>query len=304
MNPKDGFAGTLHLKSLPAHVALLQRHLVIEQQLVQPGQQELKFVVDIDALKQLAASATVRVLDAVTGEPLANARVSLMTSNRGGMGQPVDEHGSAVIENLSPGLLQCTIRAPEHESFGHTVRVEPGQRLDLGDVRLGPLQPLTGTVLGPDGEPVGASVRWTELKWRMSPAEFVHNRSTNAEADGTFSLWGTGAGIIAVQALGKDGLMAAGVFDNPPAEPVVLRLAAPAECNVTRPADPTRSFTLTLYDARGRATGGWSLEPRTTKTTLRMPAGDYTFEVHDHDHRLVGSGSLTFGATPCSLEVR
>lgn len=304
MNPRDGAAGTLCLASLPAHVALLQRHLVLQQQLVRPGQDEVKFVVDVDALRALAASASVRVLDASTGEPLAKARVALHTSNRGGMGNTVDADGRAVVEGLSPGFLQCTIAAPEHETFFHTVRVAPGERLELGDVRLGPAEPLAGTVLGPDGKPAGASLRWTELKWRTSPAAFSHNRSAGTEADGSFKLWGTGRGTIAVQARGSDGLVAAGVFDNPPAEPVVLQLARPSVCTVTRPPDPTRAFTLTLFDARGRAIAGHALEPRATKTTVSLPAGEYTFEVHDEQGRLVQSGSLVFGAEPCVLEVR
>ena len=304
MNPKAGFAGTLHLASVPAHVALLQRHLVLEQQAVKPGQKEVKFVVDVEKLKQLAGTATVRVLDADSGAPLTNAHVSLGTSNCGGGGRKVDQQGRAVVGGLSPGLLLCRIRARDHENYFHTVRVEPGQRLDLGDVRLGPPQPLTGTVVGPDGKPAGARLGWTELKWRSTPAKFSHNRVAGTEADGTFSLWGTGRGTIAVQARGADGLLAAGVFDNPPATPIVLRLAKPCECIVTRPPDPTRAFTITLFDGQKRAIGGYALEPRHAKRTISLPAGSYTFEVHDERDRLVQTGSLRFDETPCKLEIR
>lgn len=304
MNPKDGFAGTLHLAALPAHVALLQRHLVLEQQVVQPDQKEVKFTVDVEALQKLAASAIVRVLDAGTGEPLAKARVSLDTSNRGGRGQPVDAEGRAVLAGLSPGLLRCQIDAPEYETMYTTVRLDSGQRLDLGDVRLGPMVKLTGTVLDADGKPATASLTWAELKWRLTPAAFATNRSARTEADGTFTLWGTGRGTIAIAAADQAGNVARGVFDNPPATPIVLRLAKPCELQVTRPNDPTRAFTVTLFDAARRAIAGFPVEPRRTGTPLRMPAGDYTFEVHDEQFRLVQSGSLTFGATPCSLEIR
>ena len=40
------------------------------------------------------------------------------------------------------------------------------------------------------------------------------------------------------------------------------------------------------------------------KHTITLPAGDYTFEVHDDQYRLVQSGALTFGATPCAVEIR
>lgn len=304
MNPKDGFAGTLHLAAVPAHVALLQRHLVLEQQVVQTGQQEVKFVVDVEAMKKLAGSATVRVLEAASGEPLANARVSLNTSNRGGVGQPVDAEGRAVVEGLSPGLLRCEITAPDHETMYTTVKVEAGQRLDLGDVGLGAQVNCNGTVLDADGKPASANLTWAELKWRLTPAAFATNRVARTEADGTFSLWGTGTGVIAVAASDRAGNRARGVFDNPSATPIVLRLAKPGECAVTRPNDPTRSFTVTLFDEAKHALAGFAIDASVTKHAITMPAGRYSFEVHDEQFRLVQSGTLEFGATPCTLEIR
>lgn len=304
-NPRDGFAGTIHVSSLPAHVALLQRHVVLEQQVVAKGQEEVRFVVDTDALQSLAGSATLRVVDDATGAPLTAARVSMHTSNRGGMGHKVDEQGSIVLEGLSPGLLQCGIHAPDHENFFHTVYVRSGQRLDLGTIRLGAPQPLTGTVVDAEGAPAtSARLRWTELKWRTSPAQFSHNRSARIEANGSFQLWGTGAGPIAVTAFGDDGVMAAAVVDNPPAEPFVLKLAPACRCDVTRPPDPTRTFTLTLCDGEGRAVAGHEIGTRVTTTKVLMPRGTYTFTVHDQDQALVQSGSLTFGEQPCALEIR
>jgi len=305
MNTENGFAGTLSFAAPPpAHAALLLRHLVLEQQVVQPGQQEVRFVVDVEALKPRLASATVRVVDAASGAPLKDARVGLYTSNMGGMGSPVDADGRALVENLLPGLLRGSITANEHESMYATMRVEPGQRLDLGEVRLGAQQNLRGRVLDADGKSVAATLSWTELKWRTAPTAFVTGRSAGTEADGSFSLWGTGAGAIAVAARTQDGRLATAVIDNPPPAPVELRVAAAAECTVTRPADPTRAFTVTLYDSTRRPVAARTFEPRVLKSTLSMPAGSYPFEVHDDTGRLVQSGTLTFGATPTTLEIR
>lgn len=307
-NSGDGVAGTLHFAALPAHAALLQRHLVLAQKVVSPGQTELEFVVDIAALAQRAGSATVRVLDADTGAAVTGARVSLLTSNRGGGGRVVDAEGRAALEGLPPGLLRCQITAKGHESMYTTVRVGEGQRLDLGDVRLGPSVPLAGTVLDADGKPAAtAELAWTELKWRTSPIAFGSNRGARADAEGKFSLFGTGRGAIAVSARDPDGNVAVGVFDNPPGSPIVLRLVKPDEfgkCTVTRPADPARAFTVTLFDGRRRPIAAREVEPRFGKITIALPAGEYPFEVHDEQDRLVQSGTLTFGAAPCTLEIR
>lgn len=305
MNPVDGAAGTLHLTSLPAHVALLQRHLVLEQKLVQPGATQVEFVVDVEALKELAGSATVRVIDAVTGEPLGKARVSMHTSNRGGGGAPVDAEGRVVLEGLSPGLLRCEVNAAEHEAMSMTVQVKVGERLDLGDVRLGPLVPFTGTLLDADGKPgSAASVTWTDLKWRTGPTAFVTNRSVRIEADGTFSLWNTGRGQVAITARDQAGNVAVGVFDNPSPDPVVLRMEVAGECLVHRPSDPTRAYTVTLFDAAQRPVAAQTLGPRQTSLAIKLPFGAYTFEVHDDQARSLQRGSLTFSATPCTLEIR
>lgn len=305
-NPKDGNAGTLHLASAPpAHIALLQRHLVLQQQVVQPGQLEVTFVVDVDAVRALAASATVRVLDAETGAPIEGARVSMTTSNRGGIGTPTGADGRIVLENLSPGLLRCQIAAKDRETMYTTVRVEPRQRLDLGDVRLGPALPLRGMVVDEAGKPVGgASLAWAEHKWLGRERPFASNRGATTEADGTFQLWGTGRGTITVMASDSGGRHARGVFDNPPAEPIVLRLAATASCTVTSTRDPTRVFDLVLFDAGKRPVGGMAIDSRVAQRTMSMPPGDYAYELRENG-RMVRTGTLRFSIDrPETLEVR
>jgi hypothetical protein len=306
MNPVEGFAGTLRLQSEPpAHVALLQRHLVLEQQLVQPGQSEVKFVVDLEALMQLAGSAVVRVRDAETGAPIEGARLRLDTSNSMGPGVQSAADGRAVAEGLSPGLLRCEISAKGTEHMYTTVRIEPGKRLDLGEVRLGPELRLRGRVVDSAGQPVGgASLSWAELKWLGHVQPFATNRMARTEADGTFELWRTGRGTIAVSARTREGLVARGVFENPPPAPVELRLVQPAKCVITRPPDPTRSFVVLWFDAQQRPVAASVLENRSAKITVHLPPGTYGYEVRDQDGRPLQSGSLEFGTKPSELEVR
>lgn len=305
-NPKDGFAGTLHFaKAPPAYAALLLRNVVLAQQQVQPRQTEITFTVDVDAVRAQTGSATVRVLDAETGAPIPEARVGLDSSNRGGRGRATDGDGRLTIENLPPGLLQMQVTAKDHETAAKVVTIEPGRVLDLGEIRLGPVLPLVGRVLDADGKPcASATLQWTELKWRTEPTEFRHNFSTRTEADGTFQLWGSGRGIIAVRARGSDGQLAVGVFDNPPATPVELRLGAPATLKVLRPDDLTRSFTVTLFDAQRRPIEADTYEPRAREFSLTMPAGTYHYEVHDSNGAMAQSGAVTLGSEAATLEIR
>jgi hypothetical protein len=303
-NPKDGWLGTLQLAAAPpAHVALLLRHVVLDQQRVEPGQGEVRFVVAPDAVKKLLGSATVRVVDATTQQPIAGARVGLTTSSAFGGGQPVDAEGRARVEYLSPGLMRLTINAKDYEALQTTVRIEPGGTLDLGTIPLDKALPLTGRVVDAAGKPATAEVRWTELKWRNTPTEFVTNRSARIEADGTFSLMGTGPGRIAVSAHAPDGQVAVGVFDNPPAQPVLLQLQPACALKITRPKDPLRTFTVTVFGAGRQPVAAVTLE-REHPAMLSLPAGRYAFDVHDDAGHLTQSGDVDLGAGGATLEVR
>ncbi len=303
-NPKDGWLGTLQLAAAPpAHVALLLRHVVLAQQRVEPGQGEVRFVVATDAVKKLLGSATVRVVDATTQQPIAGARVAWTTSSAFSGGQPADAEGRARVENLSPGLMRLMINAKDYEALQTTVRIEPGATLDLGAIPIDKAMPLTGRVVDAAGKPATAVVRWTELKWRNAPTEFVTNRSARIEADGTFSLYGTGPGRIAVSAHAPDGQVAVGVFDNPPAQPVLLQLQPACALKITRPKDPLRTFTVTVFGAGRQPVAAVTLE-REHPAMLSLPAGRHAFEVHDDTGRLTQSGDVDLGAGGATLEVR
>ncbi len=303
MNPVDGNAGTLHLREAPpAHVALLVRSRIVEQQVVPPGQDSITFTVDVDALATQTASVVVRVLDAETGAPLTNASVALSNASGFTTGTPVDAEGRSKKRAVA-GIHHVTITAPGRERYLNILRVFESP-IDLGDVRLGPAQPLAGRVVDADGKPVAASLQWTELKWRTAPTTFHQNRSAIASAEGEFTLHGTGSGRIAVQARTNDQRIAVGVFDNPPTTPIELRVDHGAVLEISRPVDPTRAFTVTVFDARRDPISAQRMEPGLEQVKLLLPAGAYTFEVHDDHDRLVQSGAVELGAQPAKLVIR
>ncbi len=302
----DDSAGTLHFAAPPpAHAALMLRHVVVQQQRIEAGQKEVRFVVDPADWKAKLGTVTLRIVDADSGAPLPDATVSLNTSSTGGGGKKCDAEGRVTLTGAQPGLLFLEVWAKDREQVRTTIRVEPGQSIDLGDVRVGPGIKFAGRVEDANGKPVtDASVSWTELKWRTTPTEFARNRTARVDSDGTFSVWGTGRGKIAVRASTKDGDVACSVFDNPPANPVVLRMVRGTKLSLVRNDDPTRAFTVTLFDAQRQPLDSRTLEARWPKQTLTLPPGPYTFEVNDETDRLVQSGSITLGGEPATLEVR
>jgi len=102
---------------------------------------------------------------------------------------------------------------------------------------------------------------------------------------------------------GEDALRQRALLEAAAEDPAAVLATLGKLRAVARPADPTRAFTVTLFDAQHRPVAARTFESRLVKWTWQMPPGSYPFEVHD-DGRLVQSGTLVFGATPSTLEIR
>ena len=301
--PKDGTAGVLELAAPPpAYAAVLLRHLVLAQQRIEPDQREVKFVVDPAAAAALTATVRMRLVDGDTAEPVADGAVTLRTSSGGGAHGKSDAAGNIVVEHALAGLLILELYAKDHEQVTTTIRVQPGDQLDLGELRLGKPNTLRGRVLDADGKPAAASVQWTELKWRSGPRPFNHNRSAGCDADGRFELGGVGPGLCAITARAQDGRIAVAVASNPQSVPVELRLLPAAQVLFTRKLDPSQAFTITVFDGQKQPVGGWRFE-RGLRSAYKLPPGNYSFEVHDDSDRLVRSGQLQLGAEPVTIDL-
>lgn len=110
-----------------------------------------------------------RVINAVTGAPIADATAFINNAQIGGeLGIPGlfsnlrgDSQGRLRSELLEPGKYAISIRAPHFESARRDLTLAAGQdSLDLGDIRLRPLGSVEVTVVDAEGKPVaGAEVR-------------------------------------------------------------------------------------------------------------------------------------------------
>jgi hypothetical protein len=302
-NPKDSLVGTLELpEAPPAYVAALLRSVVIAQQQIAPGQKEVKFAIDPKDVFAQTGIVKVRLLDADTGQPLTDARVSAHHSNMGGGGALVDAEGRVTIAEALPGLLILDVYAKDHETPWLTFRLGAGETKDLGDLRLGKRIEIEGRVLDADGKVVSARVAWTELKWFNDARQFVHNRSATVDGEGRFKL-GVGRGAVSIMARTRDDRVAAGTFDVPSPNPIELRLAPASTCTVTRPTDPARAFTITVF-VGDRAIESLTLEPRSQRMAIKLPAGSYRFEAIDDTGRIVKSGPLTLGGEPVTIDLQ
>ncbi len=138
----DGDDGVLELdQPPPVYAAVLLRHMVLAQQRIEPGQRELRFVVDITEVAKRFAKVRMRVVGA-DGRPAA-ASVELSTARGGGQRGKADENGVVVVEKVLPGLASFSIYAKDSEHYPTHLSIASGADLDLGDVVL--TAPSSGT---------------------------------------------------------------------------------------------------------------------------------------------------------------
>jgi len=125
----------------PLHVTLLMRNVMVAQQQVTPGQEEVEFVLGPSEFLAKTATVSLRVVDE-SGKPIADANVALNDAQTGGGGRKTDEAGRITLTNLLPGSLDLEVRVPKRTAPPVQINVPASAKLDLGDVMVRPGVPL------------------------------------------------------------------------------------------------------------------------------------------------------------------
>lgn len=287
--------GTLELDAAPpAHAALLLRHQVLAQQAIEPGQTELRFVVDLASVIARFPKLRVRVLGP-DGKP-AEARVSI--NNAMGMmsGRPTEADGTIVLEQVQPGMATVQIDTKDGEHWQGRVTIQPGIDVDLGDVMLTERAELRGRAVDQHGAPVAVSVQWTALDTWRPPHPLLDNRSTQSDGDGAFQLWNAGRRRYTVFARTGTDHVGFAIVDGTTAtaEPFRITLHPARRLHVDATAAGTRC--VVIADQQGRPLAVRRCELAWPQQTFALPDGEYQFVVYDghgverHRERLVVAG--------------
>jgi hypothetical protein len=176
----------------PASISLLNFHRVLQTKEVQPGDDEVVFVVSVDDIIASAASIHVQVVDAETRSPIQRARISLEGGPSIGMGDETDANGNVTIEQHEPGEFDMRISADHHEMFTSRILADSGTATDLGTIALEKDITLEADVIDPQGVP------------RSVPfALGIVDPITHSVAmDQTWGYTSDGAGMLRIQNLG------------------------------------------------------------------------------------------------------
>lgn len=294
--------GVLELdQAPPVHAALLLRHMVLAQQRIDPGQTELRFVVDPTAVKARMAVARLRLLG--PDGPLANATVRLSTAQGGGSAGKSDEQGLVRIENVLPGITSVDITAKACESIHTHWTLAPGVERDLGDVVLTPAVELQGKVVDATGQPVRASVQWTALDLWQPPHPRSDRRNAGADGDGNFTL-PAGRRRYSVRARTDDQQVGFAIVDGARAgtERWVVTVQKGHALRLRNASQQVRVGVVT--DSAGNLLEVLRLELRWPEATATLPDGDYRLHVYDGHGRPLGQEALRMAGAEVPKELR
>jgi RNA polymerase sigma-70 factor (ECF subfamily) len=289
-----GCAGRLTLtRPPPVYVSAVLADRVLETRLDSGAGDEMTFAIDVKAQKASLASLALRAVDSRSGEPLEG-------HVRMGMRAPGArmEQGVAVFEGLLPGMHELSIETPDHERYHRTLRLEPGQALDLGDVPLDRGRSLKGRVVGEDGKEVVASLSFIASELVRGPLDLDDSIGWSGGAEFDFGRVGDGEPWLfvshddyAVNPLPIE-------TDEQGFVTAVARKGTPVLLRPSKGAIPGQSYAIT--DSSGRPfwmRGVWGEVPM----RLRLVPGRYQLlEGLDDDFKLVRT--LDVGAEPVVIE--
>lgn len=295
----DASDGVLELdRPPPLHAALLLRHIVLAQQPILAGQREVRFAVDLAAVKTRFASLRARVIG-TDGLPLAGAHLRVSSPGHLDQGGAPGDDGADVV-NVLPGVNKVDVFARDLERYTMHVLVAPGEAVDLGDIVLGNVAKVAGRVVDADGAGVRGRVFWTTVdEWRP-PLPMPDRGSARIQDSGDVELQ-LGRRRCLVRAMDERMRCGYAIVD-PGAAAFTITVAETTEVRIetaallcTRAVVVRRKAGDPLHVVR--------LEPRRRERSLRLPRGQYALDVHDGRGGLVRRMSLQIGAEPMHVEV-
>jgi RNA polymerase sigma-70 factor (ECF subfamily) len=245
-------AGALTLEeSLPLHVGVSVRGVVLEERVVTPGSDEVVFVVPIERLRALVSTVTVHVVSAQDGLPVAHAEVLI----EGCESAITDARGAAEILRVPPGHRMIHFNGDGVERLAEWIAIEPGSKLDLGTRELGAAARVTGHLVDENGTALVGSVQLRSLDGRAAEHELPLVQTGDTDDQGKFVFEQVGKRRYVLQVGGDEWAAPLTTIDarNGSVSDVAIVAEHCGELKLTFPIEP-RPDSCYVVEAEGDAT--------------------------------------------------
>ncbi len=197
----DGFLSLREIPPMLLHVMLRDRPIGLVA--LEVGQDSLEVVVDPSRLLAELGSIRLRLIG-VTGEPVPDAWVHMLSGSAGSLVRCEDGSGIYFMPGVPPGSYTLMGGMRNGSSLTRTVLLAPGQHLDLGDLVLKPVNAVTGSVVDEAGQPVSDAQLFLWDEEQDSLISFRTVSSIKSDAEGGISV-STTSGLLTVAVLPADG---------------------------------------------------------------------------------------------------
>lgn len=311
----SGYLGILILRQAPpAHASLVNYHRVLQTKPVQPGDEEVQFVVSVEDLLASSATISMKVVDADTLDPIQGAHAMLWGGTYIDRGERSDAGGLITFEAREPGEFDLRVSAPGHEEYRHRILADAGAPTELGQISLEKAIRFSAQVVDVHGTPRSASFALGSFDPASHRLDVERQRSYGSKGDGKLELEALGRHIYVLRTSNHDAVNDESI--DPPwvsgnVEIDLRSGVAPTNFRITL-SQATRVVILvsgaspdglkfTVTDERGLDlvfSRFYGRGPR----PLALPQGTYRIAIRDASGQVLSEKSVAVGSDPATVE--
>lgn len=313
----SGYFGILVLDvDPPVYASLVHYHSVLETKRVEPGQDEVTFVVSPEDLAAHVATIRVKVVDADTQRPIEGARLLLMGGTYfGADGPSTDASGIATIEKREPGRFDARISAKGYEGFRRSIVADPGVVTDLGVVALEGEIGVEARVVDGQGSPVSAEFNLGVVDPVTREIDLERQTAYRADGSGVLKLAGLGRRLYVLRTRNheggsdREGAATTWVSGNVlldtrggPVVGLVIRLQPAALLVLRVTGEPAYGLRFRVTDPEG-----WVLVSSrfygSAPRRLKLPSGTYRVALLDSQGKDLTEREVTLGTEMVKVDL-
>lgn len=274
----------------PLMLYVMLRNQLLSSLALESNVDQLSCIVDLAQIEALLGSVSLRLIGP-DGQPRSDLLVNLLMGSRSPILRCTDGSGIYGLDGLPPGSFGILASTRDGLTMQRSVLLQPGEHLDLGDVRMEPAYQHRGKVIDNGGMAVAGAKAFL---W--NPVEpLIANRTVSnltSDAEGGIAWTATaGARQLAILAPAGSGL-GAGIWQvNSESSEFEFRLQSgiPVRFLSTEEDYQLRFFWLLVNGVA--PAGGWALSR--LPTSVSLAPGEHAWLITGPAGDVQGRGSFT-----------
>ncbi len=303
-----GYLGRVFLnESPPVFMSLVNFQHVLETQLVEPGTNEITFILSPEKLMEQLGNVKIQFVELESGAPLKGVRAWLQNGGiGGGSANSSDDEGAVTLAPIAPGNY---FLHGDLDGYGLSITpllVQPGTVTSMETILLEKAVGIGGSVLRSGGDPLQTEVKAYLIDPVKSTISHSMSKTVQSGADGSFLFERLTRGRWALCAWSQqeEWVSPRSIIDTSGGSITNVTLTAqpPHSIVVIPPLDRWRKLRFTISAQQG-------IEPSripfysATPFPRSVPSGTYLVQVLAEDDTVIREWRVTTSEKPLVLRV-